>query len=119
LEGANSAEFDQETPYPVVHLMPDQEGVENKGGTMRLGTYPCQLAPESLVRKYYGQELIDERHRHRYEINNDYRDLLQKHGLKISGLSPDQKLLGNKQTIADRKQISAACYIITQHFFSG
>jgi CTP synthase len=93
LEGANSAEFDQETPYPVVHLMPDQEGVENKGGTMRLGTYPCQLAPESLVRKYYGQELIDERHRHRYEINNDYRDLLQKHGLKISGLSPDQKLV--------------------------
>jgi CTP synthase len=93
LEGANSAEFDQETPYPVVHLMPDQEGVENKGGTMRLGTYPCQLAPESLVRKYYGQELIDERHRPRYEINNDYRDLLQKHGLKISGLSPDQKLV--------------------------
>jgi CTP synthase len=93
LEGANSAEFDQETPYPVVHLMPDQEGVENKGGTMRLGTYPCQLAPESLVRKYYGQELIDERHRHRYEINNDYRYLLQKHGLKISGLSPDQKLV--------------------------
>jgi CTP synthase len=93
LEGANSAEFDQETPYPVVHLMPDQEGVENKGGTMRLGTYPCQLAPESLVRKYYGQKLIDERHRHRYEINNDYRDLLQKHGLKISGLSPDQKLV--------------------------
>lgn len=93
LEGANSAEFDQETPYPVVHLMPDQEGVENKGGTMRLGTYPCQLAPESLACKYYGQELIDERHRHRYEINNDYRDLLQKHGLKISGLSPDQKLV--------------------------
>ena len=93
LEGANSAEFDQETPYPVVHLMPDQESVENKGGTMRLGTYPCQLAPGSLVHKYYGQERIDERHRHRYEINNDYRDILQKHGLKISGLSPDQKLV--------------------------
>ncbi len=93
LRGANSAEFDWESPHPVVHLMPDQEGIENKGGTMRLGTYPCTLLEGTIAREYYGEELIHERHRHRYEINNDYRDLLQQHGLTISGLSPDKRLV--------------------------
>jgi len=93
LQGANSAEFDMETPYPVVHLMPDQEGIENKGGTMRLGTYPCHLLEGTIARDYYDAELIYERHRHRYEINNDYRDVLQQKGLTISGLSPDKRLV--------------------------
>ncbi len=93
LAGANSAEFDLDTPYPVVHLMPDQEGIENKGGTMRLGTYPCHLLEGTIAREYYGEELINERHRHRYEINNDYREILQNNGLTISGLSPDERLV--------------------------
>lgn len=93
LPRANSSEFDTATPYPVVHLMPDQENIENKGGTMRLGVYPCQLLPETRARKAYGVEQINERHRHRYEINNDYREQLEAKGLKISGISPDGRLV--------------------------
>lgn len=93
LKGANSAEFDIESPYPVVHLMPDQESIEKKGGTMRLGAYPCQLSEGTIAQKYYGEDLIHERHRHRYEINNDFREILQKNGLTLSGLSPDGKLV--------------------------
>ena len=93
LQDANSSEFDPESPHSVVHLMPDQENVEQKGGTMRLGRYPCALQPGSVAREAYGQDEISERHRHRYEINNDYRQELEKKGMVISGLSPDGKLV--------------------------
>ncbi len=93
LNGANSVEFDPDTEYPVVHLMPDQEQVENKGGTMRLGVYPCELVEGSKAALAYGVKNIGERHRHRYEINNDFRDLLMSRGLSISGLSPDHRLV--------------------------
>lgn len=92
MKGANSSEFDPDTPYPVIDLMASQEGITDKGATMRLGTYPCKvLGP--LAREAYGQELIYERHRHRYEVNNAYRNELQEHGLIISGLSPDDCLV--------------------------
>lgn len=93
LEGATSAEFDEETPFPVIDLMPEQEDVVDKGATMRLGSYPCKLAEGSLAEKVYGQSLIYERHRHRYEVNNAYRDRLEEAGLRISGLSPDERLV--------------------------
>jgi CTP synthase len=91
--GANSSEFDPNTPYPVVHLMSEQENIANKGGTMRLGVYPCELVPGTKVQVAYEQDAIKERHRHRYEINNIYRQDLDKNGMKISGLSPDQSLV--------------------------
>jgi len=93
LKGANSVEFDPDTEYPVVHLMPDQEQVENKGGTMRLGVYPCELVEGTKAALVYGAKSIGERHRHRYEINNDFRNLLASKGLNISGLSPDRRLV--------------------------
>ncbi len=92
-KGANSCEFAPDTPHPVVHLMPDQENIEQKGGTMRLGAYPCKVLPGSRVHEVYGSLEITERHRHRYEINNEYRADLEKNGLKISGLSPDGRLV--------------------------
>lgn len=92
LTGATSAEFEEDTEYPVIDLMPEQEDVEDKGGTMRLGAYPCKLDKESLAYQVYGEEIIYERHRHRYEVNNTYRDTLLKAGLRISGLSPDGRL---------------------------
>ena len=92
LEGATSAEFDEEAPYTVIDLMPEQEDVEDKGGTMRLGAYPCKLEKGSLAQRVYGEEVIYERHRHRYEVNNTYRDALTNAGLKVSGLSPDGRL---------------------------
>jgi len=93
LLGANSLEFDPDTPHPVIHLMPDQEKVKAKGGTMRLGAYPCKLVKRSLAYKAYGDLKISERHRHRYEFNNEYREILAKSGLGISGLSPDGRLV--------------------------
>ena len=96
LEGANSSEFDtaeRQCPHPVIDLMPDQEGVDDKGGTMRLGAYPCKVAEGTLAREAYGSELIYERHRHRYEVNNAYRAQLQEAGLVISGVSPDERLV--------------------------
>lgn len=92
LPGATSAEFEENADYTVIDLMPEQEDVENKGGTMRLGAYPCKLDRESLAYRVYGEEIIYERHRHRYEVNNTYRDALTKAGLRISGLSPDGRL---------------------------
>jgi CTP synthase len=91
--GANSSEFDIHTPFPVVHLMSEQENIANKGGTMRLGVYDCDIVPSTMVREAYGQDEIKERHRHRYEINNLYRSELEKNGMKIGGLSPDQSLV--------------------------
>ena len=88
-EGANSTEFDPESPYPVISLLEEQEGVTAKGGTMRLGWYPCKLRPQSVAAAAYGTDLIKERHRHRWELNNRYRDELEAAGLVVGGTSPD------------------------------
>jgi len=88
LAGANSLEFDEATPHPVVTLMEAQKSVADKGGTMRLGSYPCALAPGSLAHALYGKDQIDERHRHRYEFNNAYRAQFEQAGMRFSGLNP-------------------------------
>lgn len=93
MPGANSTEFEPECAYPVIDLMPDQEDVTAKGGTMRLGAYPCKVVKDSLAWEAYGEELIYERHRHRYEVNNSLRDRLVAEGLIISGVSPDDRLV--------------------------
>ena len=93
LDRANSTEIDPTTPHPVVDLMPDQRGVTDKGATMRLGAYPCVLKPGTRAAEAYGTTEISERHRHRWEINNNYRDALEKHGMVISGVSPDGRLV--------------------------
>ncbi len=90
---ANSTEFDQFTPYPVIDLLPEQRDVLEKGGTMRLGVWPCQLVPGTLAARAYGATTVFERHRHRYEFNNEYRQLLTDHGVVMSGLSPDGRLV--------------------------
>jgi CTP synthase len=91
LEGANSTEIDPQTPHPVIDLMPNQRGVE-MGGTMRLGLWPCRLLPETVAGNAYGEPTVFERHRHRFEVNNDYRDRLAEAGLIVSGASPDGQL---------------------------
>ena len=104
MEGANSTEFDKNTPYPVIYLIEEWYDFRNqtvqrrdlnsdKGGTMRLGEYPCILDEDSIALKAYGVKEIHERHRHRYEFNNKYKETLQKNGLKISGMSPDKQLV--------------------------
>lgn len=90
---ANSSELDPSTAHPVIALMPDQNGVEDIGGTLRLGSYPCVLDKTSLAYRLYGAEVIHERHRHRYEVNNDFRTVLTEHGMKLSGLSPDGRIV--------------------------
>ena len=90
---ANSAEFDTATGHPVIALMPEQNGIENIGGTLRLGSYPCVLAGDSLAYRLYGQAEIQERHRHRYEVNNAYRGALTEHGMKLCGTSPDGRIV--------------------------
>lgn len=93
MDKAHSTEFDSGSPFPVIDLMPDQHNVTHKGGTMRLGRYPCVLKAGSIAARVYGQTEISERHRHRYEVNNALRDDLSKHGLIFSGLSPDERLV--------------------------
>jgi len=93
LRGANSTEFDPKPPFAVVDFLPEQRTVTDKGATMRLGGYPCVLAPGSKAAAAYGTSEITERHRHRYEVNNDFREALTKHGMMISGLSPDRRLV--------------------------
>lgn len=93
LEQANSSEIDPATPYPVIDLLPEQKEIEDLGGTMRLGAYPCKLIPNTLAMKSYAQEIVKERHRHRYEFNNQYREQLERAGLRISGTSPDGRLV--------------------------
>jgi CTP synthase len=93
LDGANSSEFDLQTPHPVIHLMAEQKSIDTKGGTMRLGTYPCVLHNGTLAAQLYGRERIDERHRHRYEFNNNYRAEFGGRGMVLSGLSPDSTLV--------------------------
>jgi CTP synthase len=94
LEGATSAELDPASPHPVIHLLPEQQDVVDLGGTMRLGVYPCRLAPGTLGQRLYGDEaVVYERHRHRYEFNNAYRTPFQAAGYRISGTSPDGRLV--------------------------
>ncbi|HEY9325917.1 MAG TPA: CTP synthase [Candidatus Limnocylindria bacterium] len=92
-EDANSTEFDAFTPHPVIDLLPEQRDIADKGGTMRLGSYPCVLESGSLAGRAYGQPIVLERHRHRYEFNNSYRELLAARGMKFTGLSPDGRLV--------------------------
>jgi CTP synthase len=89
----NSTEFDRTTDYPVIDLMPDQRSIADMGGTMRLGLYPCQLVPGTRAASAYQKPLVEERHRHRFELNNAYREKLEKGGMVFSGISPDGKLV--------------------------
>ncbi|MGI6005400.1 MAG: CTP synthase [Christensenellales bacterium] len=98
LEGAHSGEFDQDSPHKVIDLMPDQTGNIPLGGTLRLGSYPCRIVPGTMMHRAYAKELIAERHRHRYEFNNAYRQILTGSGLIISGTSPDGRIV---ETIED------------------
>ncbi len=90
---SNSAEFDRDTPNPVIHLLPEQQDVVELGGTLRLGLYPCKIMPDTLASELYQESIIYERHRHRYEFNNAYRDRFLADGYKISGVSPDGRLV--------------------------
>ena len=92
LNGANTTEVDPATPHPVIDLLPEQKGVTEKGGTMRLGAYPCRLAPGSRAAEAYGLDEVQERHRHRYELNNAYRSVLEAHGMRITGVYPQKQL---------------------------
>ena len=93
LAGANSAEFDAATPHPVIDILPEQRTIADKGGTMRLGLYPIALAEDSLAAREYGATHIEERHRHRYEVSNEYRKLLEKNGFRVSGVWPEKQLV--------------------------
>ena len=93
IKDANSSEFDDRTPNPVIHIMEDQKDVEKKGGTMRLGSYPCVIKKGTLAYEVYEEENINERHRHRFEYNNDYKERLEQAGLICSGNSPDGNLV--------------------------
>ena len=93
LPKANSVEFDPDTPDPVIDLMPEQREVTEMGGTMRLGVYPCHMVPGTIASRAYGVDVVDERHRHRFELNNAYRETLEEAGVRFSGLSPDSQLV--------------------------
>ncbi|MCQ2578757.1 MAG: CTP synthase, partial [Treponema sp.] len=93
LKNANSGEFDAENPYKVIDFLPDQNDSVNKGGTLRLGAYPCKIKADTKMAECYGMEKISERHRHRYEFNNDFRQTLEEAGLTISGTSPDNYIV--------------------------
>jgi CTP synthase len=90
---ANSTEFNEKTPHAVIDLMPEQREIEDKGATMRLGVYPCELESSSKAGKAYDEKIVDERHRHRYEFNNEYREKFEESGLLLSGISPDNRLV--------------------------
>ena len=90
---AHSVELNPATTHPVIHLMPDQTEVEDIGGTLRLGAYSCVLDKTSKAYELYQQEIIQERHRHRYEVNNDFRKALTEHGMVLSGISPDGRII--------------------------
>ena len=93
LEGANSYEVDEKTPYPVISMMDEQKSIVEKGATMRLGSYECQVKPGTKGFEAYGEEFVRERHRHRYEVNNDYVDQIENGGLKVSGINPKRNLV--------------------------
>jgi CTP synthase len=90
---ANSTEFDPASSYPVIDLMPDQRELADKGATMRLGVYPCQLEPGTVAARAYGDDVVEERHRHRFEFNNAAREAFEEHGMRFSGISPDNRLV--------------------------
>ena len=92
-EDANSAEFDPDSTHPVIDLMESQQGISKKGGTMRLGAYPCKVRPGTIMADSYQQEMISERHRHRYEFNNSFREEIERHGMLITGTSPTGELV--------------------------
>ena len=102
LGAANSHEFDENSPHQVIHFMPDQSDDIDKGGTLRLGKYPCVLRPDTAIAACYGALEISERHRHRYEFNNAYRDALKRAGLTLSGLSPDGRLVETVEIPGER-----------------
>lgn len=117
LKDANSAEFDLETPYNVIDLMNDQEGVEDMGGTQRLGAYPCKLKPGTVAAAAYdNQDVISERHRHRYEFNNEYREQFAAHGMVFSGTSPDDRWW---KSLNCQKRSSLWQHNITLNFYRG
>ena len=93
LTDANSSEFNEDTLYPIIDLMPDQVDISDKGGTMRLGAYPCRISDNTKMARAYKSESISERHRHRYEFNNSYREAFQSAGMILSGLSPNGNLV--------------------------
>jgi CTP synthase len=93
LEGAHTAEHSPHSQHPVISLMPDQENLSDMGGTMRLGAFRCAVVPGTLAHELYGSALVSERHRHRYEFNNDYREIFGGSGMKLSGLNPDRDLV--------------------------
>lgn len=93
LEDANSAEFDEICKNPVIHIMDDQIGINKKGGTMRLGAYPCIIKDGTIAKEIYGESEIFERHRHRFEFNNDYKERIEQAGMVCSGTSPDGMLV--------------------------
>lgn len=102
LDNANSGEFTPDGEHKVIDLMPDQQGVVTKGGTMRLGAYPCKIKDNSLMAKAYGKLAVDERHRHRYEFNNDYRDMFEENGMVVTGTSPNGMLVEAVEIPANR-----------------
>jgi len=108
-EDANSTEFDRSTPHPVIDLLPEQRGIGEMGGTMRLGLYPCDFVEGTLAQRTYGIASVSERHRHRYEFNNTYREILAEHGMVYSGLSPDGKLV-------EVAELSDHPFMIGSHF---
>ena len=93
LEGANGTEWNPDTEYPIIDLLPEQKDAEALNGKMRLGLFPCKIGEDTLVKKIYDEEIIYERHRHKYELNNEYRETLMEKGLIVSGLSPDERLV--------------------------
>ena len=93
LQGANTEEVAPQTPHPVIHLLPEQRDISDKGASMRLGAYPCRLVQHSLAARLYDAESVEERHRHRYEVNNEYREQMTRAGLGFSGVSPDYQLV--------------------------
>jgi len=93
LEGANSTEFDPKTPYPVIDILPEQKEITIMGGTMRLGGYRCELKEGTLAFKLYNKHYVVERHRHRYEVNNNYREILESNGLIVSGIYRERNLV--------------------------
>ena len=109
IEDAQSAELKTKTSNPVIHIMEDQKNIKKKGGTMRLGSYPCVIKEDTLASKVYGEKEIEERHRHRYEFNNEYRELLEEAGLKVSGVSPDG-------TLVEMVEIKEHPYFIASQF---
>ncbi|MGO2853533.1 MAG: glutamine amidotransferase-related protein, partial [Tetragenococcus koreensis] len=93
LKDANTTERDPKTPYNVIDLMTDQEGVEDMGGTLRLGLYPCKVQAGTKTAQAYQDEVVQERHRHRYEFNNEFREIFKGNGMSFSGVSPDNHLV--------------------------